>query len=420
MSAYVLLRNSRNLRLFFSGQGLANVGNLIKQVTLSWLVYQLTESAILLGVVMFSRELAAFIISPFAGVVADRFNKHRLVMFSNVLLFINTSLLAILTIQAWVSVPVLVAIQLFYGLVSGLEIPTRQAFVNEMVEDKQLLTSAIALNSTLFNTARIVGPAIAGLLIPLVGEGFCFLIYSGMLLLILFFFSFLRYSPLPKSKARKGFQEEMQEGIQYMVKTPEIRLLIQLFAGVTFFGISYEMLLPIFADEVFKAGSQVFGYLTSAVGAGSIVGALLLSGKKNLRGLPIVLFGGVLIFGVFLALFSQIETLWLALVLLFFAGSGRVSVFTANNTLLQTMAGDEKRGRVLSLYIMVFMGCKTLGNLLMGFLADSWGAPFAVLLGGLSCILLILIMVPQYYFINRRVEEFEEEKEANCREVEGL
>ncbi|MDX2301417.1 MAG: MFS transporter [Microscillaceae bacterium] len=412
MAAFQLTLSNKNLRLFFIGQGLANIGNLINQVAVSWLAYTLTDSAIMLAIVMFSREIAATFTSPFAGVLADRFNKKKLLILAGVLLMCSTSLLGLMTISGWVEVSTMIFFQIIFGLISGVEIPTRQAFVNELVVNKEHLTNAIAFNSTLFNTARIVGPAIAGILIPFIGEGFCFIAYGVMLFVITFIFIYIQYQPLPAREQAKDFSKEFWEGFSYSFQSPPIRVLLILIAIVTVFGLSYEILLPIFADQVFdkvlKFNSNTFGYMLSAVGVGSIFGGVHLSMRKNLIGLEKVLFAGALIFGVFITLFSFTDIYWLALCLLFLAGYGRVLVFTAFNTLLQTIAEDEKRGRVLSLYIMIFMFCKTIGNLIMGFIAEHQGVNFATGLGGVCCIFGVIFLYPQMSLISKAVSNFQQ------------
>ncbi len=420
MSTFSATLNNRNFRLFFLGQGLSNIGNLMKQVAIGWLVYRLTDSAIILGVVMFSRELAAFVISPFAGVIADRLNKYRLLILANCLLMANATLLGLLTVYEHINVFWMIGVQLIFGCISGVEIPTRQVFINDLVEHKENLSNAIALNSTLFNTARILGPSVAGILIPIVGEGYCFLIYAFMLVMIVLIFNFIDYSPRQVTRVRKRFYQEMGEGIKYAYQSKPIRLILILVSVVTCFGLSYEVLLPIFADRVFNANSTVFGYMTSAIGAGSIVGAVFIASRKNLSGMEKILGVGVAIFGLCILLFSQITQLGIALFILFVAGTGRVLVFTANNTLLQSIAEDDKRGRVLSLYIMIFMGSKTIGNLLMGILADYLGVASATTLGALTCILAVLVLYPNFYLIKNQIDEIQKASQPAVQTPEAM
>lgn len=400
---------NRNFRLFFIGQGLSNLGNMMKQVALGWLVYRLTDSAFLLAIVMFSRELSAFFISPIAGVFADRFNKYQIVVASNFLLLFNSLSLSILCLQDWVNVPLLVMTQIIYGLTSGVEVPTRQAFVNELIVDKSQLTNAIALNSTMFNTARVVGPAIAGLLIPFVGEGYCFLIYAALLIITLIQLSFVSYVPLNRLSPSKKFLPELSEGLHYVYQHKSLRVLFLLIGSVTFFGLSYEILLPVFVAEVYDKGATLYGYLTSAIGLGSIIGALSITRKRGLLGLEVRFFAGVLLFGICMLLFAYTAWVWLSLSILFVAGFGRVTIFTANNTLLQSLADDEKRGRVLSLYVMLFMGAKTLGNFMMGFLAEHISVEFAIFVGGLGCLLSVLWLAGDLQHIREEVKVLEKE-----------
>jgi MFS family permease len=404
----VTLQN-RNFRLFFIGQGLSNVGNMMKQIAIGWLAYRMTDSAFLLGVVMFTRELSAFLISPFAGVVADRLNKYQLILWSNLALLLNTGVLGWLTITGNINLELMILLQALFGLISGVEIPTRQAFVNDLVEKKENLTNAIALNSTLFNSARIVGPSLAGILIPLVGEGGCFLIYTFFLVIILIIFQFIKYKPSPKKSPKGAVIKEINEGMQYVYRHPPLRGLFIMVFLVTFFGISYEMLLPVMVSEVFEKGPQVFGYLTSSVGAGSILGALFLANRKDLGGLERILQIGIGVFGIAITLFAMTSNLIVALLILFVAGSGRVMFFTANNTLLQSLADQDKRGRVLSLYIMVFMGSKTLGNLMMGALADYAGASWAIGLGGIGCCISGLLLGPSLVHIGNEIRRLKVE-----------
>src|SRR5690554_3953043 len=258
--------SSRNYRLFFTGQAFSNLGNMMKQVAVGWLVYRLTDSALLLGLVAFSREISIFLFSMVAGVVADRYNKHRLLILCQSLISLNAFALAYLTLSGAINVPLLIFLEVLFGLVSGLEMPSRQSFVNDLVKDKSYLTNAIALNSSLFNTARIVGPALAGVLIPLIGEGYCFLIYAIASFSVVIVFSFIRYRESKSKIARIGFGNEFLEGAKYSFGTKHTRFLLLFIAGITFLGVSYMVILPVFAADVFDEGSEIFDYITSAVG----------------------------------------------------------------------------------------------------------------------------------------------------------
>lgn len=381
---------SRNYKLFFSGQAFSNLGNMIQQVAIGWLVYRLTDSALLLGVLAFVREFSAFFCSLFAGVLADRYNKHRLLVICQSLIAINAATLATLTLMGQISVPILLLLQVIFGLISGMEMPARQSFVNDLVEDKAYLTNAIALNSSLFNTARIVGPAIAGILIPLIGEGFCFLLYAVSSFLVVIFFLMIRYDGHIIKTERLDFRNEFLEGARSAFRVQHIRFLLLFVAAVTFLGVSYMVILPVFAADVFQSGAEVFGFMTSAVGIGSLLGAFYIGTKQNALGLDKLIFWGTLVFGIGLAVFSVSVYLWVSLLALLVAGFGRVIVFTGTNTLLQTIAPTDVRGRVLSFYIMLFMGSLSLGSFIIGIFTDWFGGPMTLLAGSLGVVLTAL------------------------------
>jgi len=382
--------SSRNYRLFFAGQAFSNLGNMMQQVAIGWLVYRITGSALLLGVISFSREIAVFTFSTVAGVLADRYNKHKLLMVCQSLVALLASLLAVLTLTDTISITLLIVLQLLFGLVSGLEMPSRHAFVNDLVTDKSYLTNAIALNSSLFNTARIVGPALAGILIPLISEGYIFLIYAIASTLVVFIFLQIRYTPPEKKPSERNFKEEFLDGATYALKTKHIRFLLFFIAAITLLGISYTVVLPIVASEILLGDSVVFGYMTSAIGIGSLIVAVLIGSKSHVLGLDKWILAGSVTFGLGLLVFSFSSILLVSLVALVTTGLGRVFIFTGTNTLLQTLAPEEKRGRVLSFYIMLFMGALAIGSFAIGLITDWIGAPLT-LLGSATGVLVLSV-----------------------------
>ncbi|WP_373492680.1 MFS transporter [Aquiflexum sp.] len=398
----------KNYRLYFWGQAFSNLGTMIKQVAIGWLVFRLTDSALLLGLVTFSREISAFLISSIAGVVADRYNKHKLLIISHSLLAANSFLLAALTLGDQITVGWMIGIQILFGCISGIEMPSRQSLVNDLVEDKTYLTNAIALNSSLFNTARIAGPSIAGILIPFVGEGVCFLLYGIMSLMVVVCFRLIQYEGYVRKTYKLNFKVEFMDGFNYAYQSPPIKLILVFVAFITMLGVSYIVILPVFAGRVFNAGAEVFGYLTSAIGLGSVLGALLVGNKSNLEGLDkYILFGGI-IFGVGVMAFAVSDVLWFSLLTLVMSGFGRVMIFTGSNTLLQTIAPDDKRGRVLSLYIMLFMGALSIGSFLIGLLTEWFGAPNVLMGGGfgvLVCTLIYAFKMDVFREVNIRFQQ---------------
>ncbi|MEM6843710.1 MAG: MFS transporter [Bacteroidota bacterium] len=389
----------RNYQLFISGQAMSNVGNMVHQVAITWLAYTLTDSVFLLSVVAFSKQFATFLSGLGAGVIADRFNKQRLLQYAHGLIGANTLLLALLTSQELVGVAGLIAFQITLGLCKGMEMPSRQAFVNDLITDKQYLTNAIALNSTVFNTARVVGPAVAGMLIPWVGEAFCFLIYGLMSLVIIGFFFFIRPETTTAKKAAFNFKSEFGEGVRYAVRFSPIRTSILLAAGMALFGVSFMVLLPVVAGDIFGRGSVVYGYMNSALGVGAITGGIFLANQNRVARLPKLIFGAAIIFSLGLAAISFSSVLAFTLVAIALIGLGRVIVFAGTNTLLQTISEDDKRGRVLSLYITGFMGSLTLGGLLVGAIADWIGVLPTLLIEGGMCLVLSLWYATQLKMI---------------------
>ncbi len=370
--------SSKNYRLFFAGQAFSNLGSMMQQVAIGWLVYRITGSALLLGVVSFSREIAVFIFSTVAGVLADRYNKHKLLMVCQSLIAILAIVLAVLTLTDTITITLLIVLQLLFGLVSGLEMPSRHAFVNDLVTDKSYLTNAIALNSSLLNTARILGPALAGLLIPLISEEYIFLIYAFASTVVVFIFLRIRYTAPKKAPSERNFKEEFLDGAEYALKTKHIRFLLFFVAAITLLGISYTVILPIVASEVLLGDSTVFGYMTSAIGVGSLIGSVLIGTKSHVLGLDKWILAGSITFGLGLLVFSFSSILLLSLGALVTTGLGRVFIFTGTNTLLQTLAPEEKRGRVLSFYIMLFMGALAFGSFGIGLITDWIGAPITL------------------------------------------
>jgi len=385
----------RNYRWFITGQALSNIGNMMHQVAISWLAYTLTDSALILGFVAFSKQLASFFSGITAGVVADRFNKKKLLQYAHGLMGINVLILSWMTAQEWITVAGLLLFQLTLGLVKGVEMPARQALVNELVEDKRHLTNAIAINSTVFNTARVIGPAFAGVLIPWTGEAVCFLIYGLISLGIMVSFSLMPLQPRMVSRSRMKLGADFSEGLRYALRYPTIRISLLYVAGMGMAGVSFMVLLPILAGDVFRQGATVYGYMTSALGLGAIAGGIYLARRTKVAGIQKIICVAGLIFSLGLLFLPVAGWLPAALLAIALVGLGRVMVFAGTNTLLQTITDDDKRGRVLSLYITCFTGSVVLGGLMVGALADAVGPLNALWAEGISCLLFSLLYARQ-------------------------
>ena len=394
----------RNFQLFFAGQFISLTGTWMQSVAQSWLVYRLTGSVLLLGLVAFASQLPVFLFAPFGGAAADRYDRRRILILTQTAAMITASVLAILTLTGAIEVWHLFILATCFGLANAFDIPTRQAFVTDMVGREDLL-NAIALNSSMFNGARIVGPAIAGILVALVGEGWCFFgnavsyiaVISGILL--------MRITPVIRE--RKGSTlSNIAEGFSFVAKTPPIRGLLLLLGLVSLMGMPYAVLMPIFADEILGGGAETLGLLMGASGAGALAAALILASRREVFGLGRWVAFASSGLGISLILFSFSSYFWLSLLLLIPVGFSMMTQMSSSNTLIQAMVPDELRGRVMSVYSMMFMGMAPLGALLAGTLAGILGAPYTVALGGVVCILGSIVFftrLPKLEFAGRRM-----------------
>ena len=377
----------KNYRLFFYGQSISLIGTWIQRIAVPWLVYSLTDSVFLLGLVSFAGQIPTFILAPFAGVLIDRWNRHAILIATQVLAMIQSFILTFLffthTMQVWH----IIVLSSVLGCINAFDIPVRQSLVVEMIEKKEDLGNAIALNSSMVNSARLLGPSIAGILISLAGEGVCFLLNG---ISYLFVIVFLVMMTIPKSNPSvqhshvlRGFKE----GFAYTFGFIPIRYIILMLALVSLMGMPYTVLMPVFAKNILHGGSHTFGFLMGASGIGALTGAIYMASRKAVLGLGrfIPLFAAV--FGIGLILFSLSKYFLLSLVLMFVVGFGMLMQMTSSNTILQTIVDDDKRGRVMSFFTMAFMGMAPFGSLLAGVLADVIGAPYTILIGGVACVL---------------------------------
>lgn len=380
----------RNYRLFFWGQGLSLIGTWMQQIAMSWLVYRLTESVLLLGVLGFASQIPSFLLAPFAGVISDRYNRHRVLLLTQTLSMLQAAVLTLLVMTGAATFPWLLALSAFLGFVNGFDVAARQAFVVELIDKREDVSNAIALNSSLFNAARLIGPSIAGVLIAAVGEQVCFLINALSYLAVLCSLLLMRVKPrlLPQNTTRVW--QSLQEGFQYVTGFPPIRSILLLLAMVSLFGMPFSVLMPVFAKDILQGGANTLGYLMGASGIGALVGALYLARRTTVLGLGKVVVGAAVLFGLALICFSFTRSLALALAFIFLAGLGLIVHTAANNTLLQTIVDDDKRGRVMSFYAMAFMGMAPFGSLLAGTVANHLGVPFTLLACGFLCLLSVI------------------------------
>ena len=376
----------RNYRLFFAGQLLSLIGTWISMTATSWLVYRLTGSAMLLGVVGFAGQFPGFVMGPFAGTFLDRWDRHRVLVVTQSVSMLQSFTLALLTFSGHITVPAIVVLNGVQGIVNAFDMPARQTFLTTMISDKEGLANAIALNSSMFNAARLIGPSIAAIIIATSGEAWCFLLdgfsYFAVILALLAMTNVRRVDARARSG---GIIEQLLEGWRYVFGFRPIRSLMLLIAWLCLVAVPFSVLLPVFADQVLGGGPYALGFLMTALGLGAMFGALWLAARKSVVGLGRVILMNTMIFGTGLIGFSLSRRLWLSVIFMSIAGFGMMVQMASSNTVIQTIVDDEKRGRVMSFYTMSFLGTAPFGSLMAGALSSRIGAPHTVMLGGILC-----------------------------------
>jgi MFS family permease len=376
----------RNFKLFFFGQGISVIGTWMTRLATTWLVYRLTHSALLLGIVSFAGQIVAFALGPLAGVWVERLNRRKLLVWTQAAAAVQSFAMAALALAHIITLPEIIALAVLQGLINAFDMPARQSFLVQMVEDRNDLSNAIAINSSMVNGARLIGPAIAGIVIAAVGEGWCFLIDGISYLAVIASLLMMRIvSPTTRRNAT-SMLEQMREGWDYVRTFWPIRTILLLFALISLMGYPYMVLLPIFAAQVLHGGPTTLGWLSGASGTGALVSALSLAVRKSFAGLTRMLQIAAAMLGCALMLFGFSHTLWLSLALMVVAGFGLIQVASVSNTLIQSLVTEDKRARVMSYYTMAFFGAAPFGSLLAGALAHRIGAPHTVFVTGLFCV----------------------------------
>lgn len=377
----------RNFRLFFVGQSISLIGTWMQRIAVGWLVYRMTDSAFLLGMVGFAGQIPIFALSPLAGVIADRWDRHRLLIWTQVAAMAQALVLAFLVLSGTVQMWHVIGLSLALGAITAFDVPVRQAFMIRMIEDRKDLGNAIALNSSMVNLARLLGPTAAGLLIAVVGEGMCFLINGLSYLAViasLLMMTIDRKSPTPiKSNAL----HDLRDGLSYVFGFEPIRAVMMLVALVSLTGLPYLILMPIFARDILHEGPRALGFLMGGAGMGALAGALWLASRKGIMGLGKMLPIGAAILGLSLLGFALSRNFALSLALAIVSGFGQMTLVATSNTLLQTLVDENQRGRVMSYFSAAFLGMAPFGALLAGSLAGVIGADWTVFAGGVSCLL---------------------------------
>ena len=382
---------SRNFRMFFFANLFSLLGTWMQNLAIGWLVYRLTDSAAFLGLTGFMGQIPALLLTPVAGVYADRMNRRKVLVITQTIPMVLAFLLAILLYTDKISVGMVLGIVLINGFALAFDTPFRHAFLLEMVGDKKLIPNAVALNSTLVNTARFIGPTLGGLLVALYGEGFCFLVNGISFLGVITALMMMKVPPFVAQHKQRTIMQDLREGFDYTWKFVPARYMILLVITTSLFGLPFQGFLPVFARDILHGGSQLLGFLTGAVGAGALTGAFYLASRQSMRPLPRIIGISALSFAIGLGIFSQSEITWFSLTILYFSGFGMITQFVATNTILQTLVEDDKKGRVLSFYSMSFMGFTPLGSLLLGAVAEYAGVQTTFLLAALILLVAALL-----------------------------
>ncbi|MBN1415687.1 MAG: MFS transporter [Bacteroidales bacterium] len=373
---------SRNYRLYFIGQGVSLIGTWMGSIALSWLVYRLTGSVFLLGLVGFTSQIPTLILSPFTGVLTDRYNRHKIMLLAQVCFMVQALTMALLVLFNLVQVWHIIVLSILFGIITAFDAPARHALVIDLIDKPEDLGNAIALNSAIFNAARLVGPAIAGITIAIVGEGICFLLNTASFIAIIYALLKVKISYKPSTAKATNLKESFTEGFHYTFYSLPIRTLLLLLAIMSLTGFPFLVLMPAYAKEILQGGSDTLGFLMSSIGAGALCGALYMAGRKSVLGLGRIISVYVAFMGLALMAASFSRDMVLSLVLFFIGGLSMILSVAAINTMLQTIADDDKRGRVMSFYAMALMGTIPIGNLLTGSIASGIGIANTLLIGG--------------------------------------
>ena len=374
----------RNFRLFAAGQIVSLTGTWVQLVAQSWLVYRLTGRATLLGLVGFAGQIPIFVLAPLGGAIADRFERRRILVVTQSIAMVLAFVLAALTLGGVVHVWHIVALAAAMGIVNAFDIPTRQSFLVEMVGRDDLI-NAIGLNSSLFNGARMTGPAVAGILVAAIGEGWCFLVNGISFAAVIVALLAIRVAPFRPPTDEVSTLTRIRQGFGFAIKERPIRALLLMLAFMSLTGMPFLVLMPVFADRVLNGGPAAYGILMSASGMGALAGAVTLASRRDVRGLGGWVARAAIAFGALLCVFSFSRSMWTSVALLLPIGFSMMVEISSSNTLIQTMVPDALRGRVMAVYSMMFMGMAPAGALLAGWSADRIGAPSTVLIGGAAC-----------------------------------
>ena len=391
----------RNYRLFFGGQSISVIGTWMQQITVNWLTYRLTHSSFLLGVVGFSGRITTFFLAPFMGVFIDRWNRHRILVITQILSMIQALLLALLVLTDKIAVWYIVSLSLVLGCINSLDQPSRQSFIIDMVENKEDLANAIALNSSIGTSARFLGPSIAGILIAAVGEGVCFLLDGLSFIAVIMSLLGMKIKAKKTDKKNAPVWKGIKAGFAYVTGFLPIRAILLLIALISLMAMPYTLLMPVIVKTILHGDARTYGFLVASAGCGALAAAVFLASRKSVPGLERIISINTYLFAIGLIIFSLSNVLWLAIPSLFMAGFGTMASITSCNTVLQTIVEDDKRGRVMSFFSMAFFGMIPFGSLIACSLAEKIGTQSTIMCCGIICIIGAATFSVKLPFISR-------------------
>ncbi len=413
----------RNFRLFFGGQTISLIGTWMTRIATSWLVFRLTHSALLLGTVSFAGQIPTFLFAPFAGVWVDRLDRRQVLVWTQTLAMVQSFALAALTFSHLITVRWILALTIMQGVINAFDMPGRQSFMVQMVEDRADLGNAIAINSSMVNVARLIGPSLAGMLIAVTSEAWCFLIDGISYIAVIASLLLMHIHGPAVRRAATSMLHELQEGWSYVTEFLPIRTILSRFAIVSLMGMPFVVLMPVFAANVLHGGAHTLGFLMGGMGVGALISALSLAARKSVRGLIRMIPIAAIVFGLGLIGFGLSHVFWLSMLTVLVAGMGMMQGMAASNTIIQTLVSEDKRGRVMSYYTMAFVGMAPFGSLLAGALAHLIpptpmflfkgtalvGAQWTVILNGIAVLLGAAWFVTQLPALRRVVRPIYQE-----------
>lgn len=377
----------RNFRLYFTGQSISLLGTWIQRITMPWLVYHLTGSALLLGIVGFAGQIPTFILSPFAGALTDRYYKYKLLIVTQILSMIQALLLAFLYFLKIINVWHILVLSIFLGCINAFDMPGRQSFIIKLIDNKNDLGNAIALNSTIVNIARLLGPSLAGILIATTNEGICFLINGLSYIFVIASLLSMNVKEDEINNNENSIWQDIKDGFKYVYSNNTIRSILLLLGLISLMGMPYTVLMPVFVKKILLSDSYTFGFLMGATGIGALIGTIYLASQKNIENILKLITLSAGIFGFGLIAFSFSRHISISIILMIIIGFGMILNMASSNTMLQTLSEDNFRGRVMSFYTMAFMGTAPFGSLLAGSMASSIGVANTILISGIICVI---------------------------------